>query len=419
MHDQKRRFDEAGIGCEVLKGGQTKEERRNLFRNLREGKSKVLITNAECLGQTPLLHKVARIRFSLAVIDEAHTMVQWGSTFRPSYARLGMLVAHLGIPCRLAFTATASTSIKTHLQKMLFLGHKPKVIEAPTDRKGIIYHSEATFSYIHTILRILDCPQSHPAIVFSPTRKKSELMANLILKRREGWDVRFYHAGMEKQKRKEVESWFQSSQDGVLVSTCAFGLGVDKKNIRTIIHTYLPSDVESYLQESGRAGRDGKKSDAWMLYTRAPRGELGACFTKYGCIRKKLMRLMGQEIVSCAGCDTCMKRIFLLREGEKEILGRVKSRPFLFDGKTLIRDLKEGVLPSWEKEDITFAIRILINEKKLSSLLGRIYPKFSFAWGKGTCHTFPLEGSHDERAGSQGGIPSKSISFALWKRNRQ
>lgn len=415
MNDQKRRFDAAGIPCAILRGGQGPQERKRIFSGLARGKTKVLITNAECLSQPSLLHSVARIRFSMAVVDEAHTIVQWGASFRPSYAALGMLLAHLGIPQRLAFTATASDMVVQQLTRLLFLGHKPEMIDAPTDRPNIIYHAEATLSVSHTIFQILRGKSSRPAIIFTPTRIRAERLALRLCAIHRQWEVRYYHAGLSKDGRKQIEDWFLGSPDGVLVATCAFGLGMDKEHVRTVIHTYVPGDVESYLQESGRAGRDRLESHAWMLYTSPLKGPLGRCFSSEGCIRKKLMELMGQDLEQCTGCDTCNGRHFPLREGEREIRNLLRFRPMMMGKMQAARLLKEDALHAWETKEIEEAIGLLVRERKIRLVGNRLVAAFSFAWGKGTWHT-PVGGNYGDKRTNRSGHASRNLSFPVWGR---
>ena len=413
MNDQKRRFESAGISCVILRGGQTPQQRYALFEKLSCGEAKVLITNAECLSDSRLLHQIARIRFSMAVVDEAHTIVQWGTTFRPSYAAVGMLLEHLGIPLKLAFTATASEEIAKGLQHLLFLDRTPRVISAPTDRPNLIYHAEETLSPCHTISRILADPSHRPALIFAPTRRKCAQLAMRLGAIHHEWDVRYYHGGLSKDGRKEIERWYLASASGILVATCAFGLGMDKKDIRTVIHTAMPGEVESYLQESGRAGRDGKESHAWMLFPSPPQSALGHCFSKDACIRKSLMNLMGQELETCNGCDVCLSRRFPFREGEREIRNLVRFRPLLMKKRQAATWLKEDVLTTWEMEEILEAIMQLIKEKKLGVRFGRLFATFSFAWARGTCHT-PLGGTHGNKSTNQGRHAPRKLPLPLW-----
>ena len=418
MNDQKRRFEAAGIPCAILRGGQSVQERKRIFSDLASGRTKVLITNAECLSQPSLLHLVARIRFSMAVIDEAHTIVQWGTSFRPSYAALGMLLAHLGISQRLAFTATASEMVVEQLTHLLFLGHKPDIIDAPTDRPNIIYHAEATLSVSHTIFQILHRKTCRPAIIFTSTRLGAERLALRLGATHHQWEVRYYHAGLSKEGRKHIEDWFLNTPDGVLVATCAFGLGMDKKQVRTVIHTYVPGDVESYLQESGRAGRDHLESHAWMLYTSQPKGQLGSCFTSEACIREKLMELMGQDLKRCSGCDYCSGRHFPLREGEREIRNLLRFRPLMMGKMQAARLLKEDVLGTWETKEIEEAIDLLVKERKIFLVGNRLVAAFSFAWGGGTWHT-PSGGTYGNTRANQSGHAPRNLPRSLWGRRRR
>ncbi|MCH3908102.1 MAG: RecQ family ATP-dependent DNA helicase [Sphaerochaeta sp.] len=380
MHDQIRRFAADGIRHVVIRGGQTKAQRDSVWNTLDEGKPTVIVTNAECVQQPGIRRRLSRYRFSMAVIDEAHTVSQWGTRFRPSYADLGIFLKFLDVRLVAAFTATASERIVTDLKQLLFCGSTPHVIRASADRDNISYHVERTLSKSHTIHRILSVPLWRPAVVFCPTRALCEQYAARFSSRERSIPVRYYHAGLGREGRQALERWFATRDDAVLFSTCAFGMGVDKKNIRTVIHLSPPHDVESYLQESGRAGRDGQPAKAFVLldHTDYP-SPLAMVFSqKERCIRSALLSLMGEEIDSCGGCDVCDHRLFPLRDGEREILSAVRSTPFWFTQRKLAETLTrpEAVLSQWSEHEAFQAIHTLLTEGRLFRLRGRLAPRW-------------------------------------------
>jgi ATP-dependent DNA helicase RecQ len=233
-----------------------------------------------------------------------------------------------------------------------------------------------------------------PLLVFCRTRNDTEVAARAM---RRGCPpnlpVAFYHAGLTREERTRIERWFLDSRDGALIATCAYGLGVDKPDIRSVVHADIPSSVEAYLQESGRAGRDGKPAHAILFLSREEElfrsrlvepvarqryERLLAYARDTGiCRRSFLLSLIGQEPVPCAGCDVCERRVVMTPAGEKEILwfARRHRRRYSIGqaaeilsgapGPRAIRAFHDCVpgyatLATWEKDEVEIAIRSLL-----------------------------------------------------------
>jgi ATP-dependent DNA helicase RecQ len=402
MNDQVRRFEKANIPCVSIRGGQTKGLRAEIWAALSERKARVVVTNAECIGTAEVLSHLARFPISLLVVDEAHTVVQWGKSFRPSYQNLGSIISFLSVRQILAFTATASEEITSALVPMLFSGVRPHIVRGNADRENIIYHCRETLSKAHSIAMLLSRPDTLPAVVFCATRKECELACEEFVSHYPAVECRYYHAGLGKQARRNLEQWFDSSDRAVLFATCAFGMGVDKPDIRTVIHRTLCNDVESYLQESGRAGRDGNVSHAYVLLGReeqirlAKSGEsfraLYAIFhDRKECFRKQLLALLENETDSCCGCDVCDNVGFPLPDGFRQIVSTVIARPFAYAPKQLAHlllhehhgDSRSGILFSWNERELAGAIETLVAQ----GILGctripkhRLYPRRTAIW---------------------------------------
>ncbi|MGE4584120.1 MAG: RecQ family ATP-dependent DNA helicase [Sphaerochaeta sp.] len=349
MQDQRRRFAQANIPCICLRGGQTKEQRRLLFARLPE--TKVVITNAECLCQTQVFSILAQFTISLLVLDEAHTIVRWGEGFRPILASVGTILAHLPIRQLLCFTATADQPVVQGLDRLVF-HHRPVYrVKGSVDRQNISYHVVRTLCKEHAIARLLGNAALRPALVFCPTRGESEHGAYDFLLSHPGVPVRYYHAGLTSQARNHLEEWFLKQSDGVLYATNAFGMGVDKKNIRTVVHHTLPSDILAFLQESGRAGRDGRPAVSIILLDERERSSPTASIfsNTTTCFRMQLVGALDETLESCSGCDICNGTLGLRREGQSSIIQAVGLHPFQFSPGSLTAYLQQGGVAFREK----------------------------------------------------------------------
>ena len=385
MNDQRRRFERAGIACAQLQGGQSPTERRACFASIDAG-TKVVITNAETLSQASVITQLSRHTISLLVLDEAHTIVSWGKGFRPILAELGPIIRHLPIRQLLLFTATADNTVLAELGRLILSNRKAHLIKASSDRENISYHTARVLSKRRAVNTFLSSPESRPALVFCPTRRTCETMSAHYREANPTIPASFYHAGLSKAERRERESWFIENSEAVLFATNAFGMGVDKSDIRTVIHTYAPPDALSFLQESGRGGRDGKHCHSLFLLQGPPSAPslITTIFTQTNtCIRALLLKALDEEGQHCSGCDVCDHTVFTKREGEEAILNALRYKPFSYTTVTLMNHLADdtirhrhsGHLSSWQQSEIIEAIGLLIAEGKIRRLKrsGRLF----------------------------------------------
>ena len=212
-----------------------------------------------------------RAGVGLFVVDEAHCISEWGHNFRPDYLFLPRAVRDLGNPPVLALTATATPRVRQDILRSLKM-RSPEVVVTSFNRPNLTYRVVPAKEKKHKLPRILDVIRGSPppGIVYATTRKEcEELAANL---RRSGVDAAAYHAGMGSSERASVQERFMTDELGVVVATIAFGMGVDKPNVRFVIHSSVPGSLPAYIQESGRAGRDGERSECVVLYRGADLG---------------------------------------------------------------------------------------------------------------------------------------------------
>jgi len=294
MADQERRLAEKGFAPVLLRGGQSAEERNAVWEGLRSGKSRFIIANPEVLLTPQVMEKLPALGLIHLVIDEAHCVSEWGESFRPSYLRICEIIKAAGTgtgPLVTAFTATASATVLEKIEKYIFGNDEPEVsrIIGNPDRSNIAYSALGALLK-DLAVRDLLASNERPAIVFCSSRPGVEKLARYLQNSFSDRDIRFYHAGLSREEKTAVEKWFFPNPRGVLISTCAYGMGVDKPDIRTVIHRDSPPSVEAYLQESGRAGRDGKASKAYLLW--GPEDEKRLKRAEPGPGRKRLEDLM-------------------------------------------------------------------------------------------------------------------------------
>lgn len=250
MSDQKRRMEQAGIRCVVFKGGQSAEEREENFSALsdKENPARVIIANPEVLGGENLLKRLSKVKISHIAIDEAHCVSEWGDSFRPSYLELGRIIKTLGCPLITAFTATASKVVLDRIAEILFEGNY-HLVRGASDRANI--HYEVRYAYAKEKAALeLALKMKKPLIIFCGSRRRTEEMAHLCAAYFGREKIRFYHAGLTKEEKTAVEEWFFNSTDGILTATCAYGMGVDKSDIASVIHLDAPEHLENFVQES-------------------------------------------------------------------------------------------------------------------------------------------------------------------------
>jgi ATP-dependent DNA helicase RecQ len=271
MADQERRLGERGFSPVIIRGSQSKKERGQIWEKLESGQSKFIIANPEVLLTKQVKAKIEKIKITHIVIDEAHCVSEWGESFRPSYLKIGSIIKTINPPLVTAFTATASSPVLEKIRKYIFGDIEVSQIVGNPDRPNISYSAKGCINR-NLAVRDLLIKYSRPAIVFCSSRPGSEKLARYLRDELKEighqWheEIRFYHAGLSREEKTETEKWFIHNPEAVLCATCAYGMGVDKADIRTVIHRDCAPSVEAYLQEAGRAGRDGNQSHAILLF---------------------------------------------------------------------------------------------------------------------------------------------------------
>ncbi|MGC9417765.1 MAG: DNA helicase RecQ [Rhodovulum sp.] len=327
MRDQVRGLTEAGVAAGALTSGNTDEETRDVFAALDAGTLKLLYMAPERLASGGTLTLLRRIGVGLIAVDEAHCVSQWGHDFRPDYLRIGDLRRALNVPLA-AFTATADAETREEIVARLFDGVAPETFLRGFDRPNIHLAFAPKDKPRQQILNFAAARRGQSGIVYCATRAKTETLAAALTEA--GHTACAYHGGMEAGPRRDVEARFQQEDGLIVVATVAFGMGVDKPDIRWVAHADLPKSIEAYYQEIGRAGRDGAPAETLTLYgaddirlrraqideSPAPSERRAADHARLnallglaeapGCRRQALLGYFGEAVPEpCGHCDLC------------------------------------------------------------------------------------------------------------------
>ena len=272
MKDQVDNLRERGIRAVYLTMGMTRRETRLVYDKCRLGKTRLLYVSPERLRSESFVRELRGWNVSLITVDEAHCISQWGYDFRPSYLRIGELRGLLGpdVPV-LALTASATPLVRDDIARQLRFRPDSNVYALSFDRPNLSYVARITQNKTDKLLQVLGATTG-TAIVYVRSRKKTREIAELL--QGAGISATFYHAGLDPEVKAERQEQWKSGRTRVIVATNAFGMGIDKPDVRTVIHIDLPPSLEEYYQEAGRAGRDGLPSFAVLIATTHDRGLL-------------------------------------------------------------------------------------------------------------------------------------------------
>ncbi len=333
MHDQVGALHEAGVSAEFLNSTLSFDEASQVEKRLLRGDITLLyaaperVTTPRFLAQLDSLHE--RGLLSLFAIDEAHCVSQWGHDFRPEYRALTVLHERYGSVPRMALTATADTLTRADILERLQLQDARQFVSS-FDRPNISYTIVEKKEATQQLLRFISNEHRGDAgIVYCQSRKRVEEIAEMLCD--EGIAALPYHAGLDTRVRQANQDQFLRSEGIVMVATIAFGMGIDKPDVRFVAHLDMPKNIEGYYQETGRAGRDGEPADAWMCYglqdvvnqrrmidespageefKQGLRGKLDALLglaEATDCRRVRLLHYFGEASQPCGNCDNCLQ----------------------------------------------------------------------------------------------------------------
>ena len=329
MQDQVEALQQLGIAAAALHSGLEAEENQRVWRQLNDGQLDLLYVSPERLLSGDLLERLGKAELALFAIDEAHCVSQWGHDFRPEYRQLDQLAQRFAEVPRLALTATADPRTQADIRERLQL-QQGEVFLASFDRPNIRYLLRHKQSGNIQLLRFLEEHRGESGIVYARSRSRVDRVAAEL--KAAGYDAIGYHAGMDAEARRQALQRFRLGSGVVVVATIAFGMGIDKPDVRFVAHVDLPKSLEAYYQETGRAGRDGLPAVAWMAHgagdipqlrrfiddagtseeqKRIEHGKLEALIAyseASGCRRQVLLRHFGETLAEpCNNCDGCLE----------------------------------------------------------------------------------------------------------------
>ncbi|MFD1883711.1 DNA helicase RecQ [Paracoccus pacificus] len=365
MRDQVRGLEALGVAAGALTSGNTDAETAAVHQAVADGRLRLLYMAPERLAAGGTVHFLRRAGVTAIAVDEAHCVSQWGHDFRPDYLRIGELKRALNVPLA-AFTATADAETRTEIVARLFGGADPVTFLRGFDRPNIRLAFQPKDQPRRQLMEFAAARRGQSGIVYCASRARTETLAAALSQA--GQPAIPYHGGMEAGPRREAETRFQRDDGLIVVATVAFGMGIDKPDIRWVAHADLPKSIEAYYQEIGRAGRDGAPAETLTLYGAddirlrraqideglAPPGRKAADHARLnallglaeaqGCRRRRLLDYFGEDSGPCGNCDLC------------------SDPPKLFDGTEAVRKALSAVLRTDEWFGTGHLIDILLGQ---------------------------------------------------------
>jgi len=329
MKDQVDSLTACGVPAAFVNSSLSVEERRKVAQRVTSGELKMLFAAPERLVQESTIRFLQKTKISFIAIDEAHCISQWGHDFRPEYRQMHMLRSAFTDVAFHAFTATATERVRDDICRQMEL-QEPEVLVGSFDRPNLVYRVERRHEALSQIREVLQRHQGNSGIIYCISRNNVEETSNAL--NGLGYRTLPYHAGLDGETRKKHQDAFIKDDVDIIVATVAFGMGIDKSNVRFVIHAEMPRSVEAWQQESGRAGRDGLDAECWLFFSgrdvntweflidqseteenraasRAALAGMESFCISHRCRHVHICRHFGEtlEKENCGACDICME----------------------------------------------------------------------------------------------------------------
>ena len=314
MKDQVDTLRACGVAAAYLNSSLSYQEQNDIINSLHRGQLKLLYVAPERLLRPDFIARLQHLPINLFAIDEAHCISSWGHDFRPEYAQLGHLKEYFPTIPLVALTATADHATQQDILQRLNL-NDPLIEIRSFDRPNIEYLLIEKYRPLSQLFNYLDQHKDESGIIYCTSRKRTEEIAGKLAAK--GLNSRCYHAGLPIEERQRVQDLFIKDEVEIVVATVAFGMGIDKPNVRFVVHYEIPKNIESYYQETGRAGRDGLPAQAMLFYDPADPARIRSLLEKnpnQEQLRIELHKL--NTMVAFAEAQTCRRRVVLNYFGE-------------------------------------------------------------------------------------------------------
>ena len=362
MQDQVAQLRALGVQAAYINNSLPFEEQQAVYQQLHYGQIKLLYVAPEKVLQHEFLERLSHLNLALFAIDEAHCVSHWGHDFRPHYCRLNELKHRFMHVPMMALTATADKATRYDIIEQLQLT-QPYVHTGSFDRPNIRYTIEEKFKPMVQLLRYLKEQQNQSGIIYCTSRKRVDDVAEKLADA--GFNAAAYHAGMSNEQRQFVQSGFARDDIQIVVATVAFGMGINKPNVRFVVHYDIPKSIEAYYQETGRAGRDGLAAEAIMYFDPADIGRVRRFFEDIEDEqRRRVEEQRFNAMASFAEAQTCRRQILLnyFSEYKRETCGNCDiclNPPTSFDGTLVAQQALSCVYRAEQRFGIGYIVELL------------------------------------------------------------
>lgn len=362
MQDQVSQLQALGVKAAYINNSLNRDEQQQIYQQLHSGLIKLLYVAPEKVLQHEFKERLSHLNISLFAIDEAHCVSHWGHDFRPHYCRLSELKQHFPHVPMMALTATADKATRFDIVQQLGLT-APYIHTGSFDRPNIRYTIEEKFKPLAQLLRYLKEQQNQSGIIYCTSRKRVDEIAEKIADA--GLNAAAYHAGMSNEQRQFVQTGFARDDIQIVVATVAFGMGINKPNVRFVLHYDIPKSIESYYQETGRAGRDGLAAEAIMYFDPADIGRVRRFFEDIEDEqRRRVEEQRFNAMASFAEAQTCRRQILLnyFSEYQREPCGNCDiclNPPKSFDGTLVAQQALSCVYRAEQRFGLGYIVELL------------------------------------------------------------